>query len=327
MDTTLCLAVTVSLFYIDLQWRGSKPLRLLLSRFANDPTHEYASIINDQQQLRVAHSHDYYELFMVNRGSAVHRVNGATQSIGKGTVVFIRPDDLHGYEHMSRDFEIINMLVPAPTMGDVFRYLGESFDSSRLTEPRLSVMCQLSPNDYAMIVVQLEQLVLSKHRLGPRSEALFRFTLMSVIFRCFPPDPENDKTDMPVWLRGLCLEMMKRQNFTEGMPALHRLANKSPEHLARTFRRYLRTSPTDFINNLRLEYAARTIGSTRTKIVDICGSAGFESLSHFYHLFRTKYGVAPTTFRKMAVDSIFPYSLAGDPVLESGIPHGIPFMK
>ncbi len=302
-------------------------MKLLLSRFANDPTHEYASIINDRRQLRVEHSHDYYELFMVNRGSADHRVNAATQLIGKGTIVFIRPDDVHAYDHMSRDFEIINMLIAIPTMHMVFEYLGESFDSSRLTEPQMPVTCRVSPNDYATIVVQLEQLVLAKHRLGLRSDALFRFTLMSFIFHCFPPDPENERPEMPVWLRGLCLEMMKRENFTEGIPALRRLANRSSEHLARTFRQYLGTTPTDFVNNLRLEYAARTIGSTRTKIVDICGSAGFESLSHFYHLFREKYGVPPNTFRRMATDSSLEHSMADEPVLESGIPHGIPFMR
>jgi AraC family cel operon transcriptional repressor len=302
-------------------------LKLLFSRFADDPTHEYASIISDHQQLRIEHSHDFYELFMVNRGSAIHRINGATQPISKGTLVFIRPDDVHAYEHMSRDFQIINMLIPAAVIGEVFDYLGPGFDPSRLTEPRISVACQLSLNDYAMIVVQLEQLVLSKHRLGGGSEALFRYTLLSVIFHCFPPHPESEKTEMPVWLRGLCLEMMKKQNFTEGMPALRKLANKSPEHLARSLKKYLHKSPTEFINDLRLEYAARTIMSTRTKIVDICEAAGFESLSHFYHLFTDRFGMAPQEFRRKAPASAFHDSLVGDPVLESGIPAGIPFMK
>ncbi len=302
-------------------------MKLHLSRFVNDPAHEYASLINDRKQLRVEHSHDFYELFMVNRGSAVHRVNSANQLVDKGTIVFVRPDDVHAYDQMSRDFEIINMIVSISMMQDVFQYLGDSFDCSRLTEPTLPVAHRISPNDYATIVVQLEQLVLAGHRLGPRSEAVFRFTLMSIVFHCFPPAPKVERPDIPDWLRGLCLEMMKRDNFTEGMPALRRLANSSAEHLARTFRRYLGTTPTDFVNNLRLEYAARTIASTKTKIVDICESAGFDSLSHFYHLFGEKYGAPPNTFRKMAADPSFEHSMSDEPVLESGLPYGIPFMS
>ena len=106
-----------------------------------------------------------------------------------------------------------------------------------------------------------------------------------------------------------------------------RLANKSKEHLARTFRKHLNQSPTEFVNDLRLEYAARTIMSSDAKIVDICGEAGFESVSHFYHLFQKKFTMSPNEFRRAASDLDFREGLLGDPVLETGIPTGIPFMK
>jgi len=121
--------------------------------------------------------------------------------------------------------------------------------------------------------------------------------------------------------------MMKKRNFTEGLPALYRLANKSKEHLSRTFRRHLEKSPTEYINDLRLEYSARTIMSTNAKIVDICGDAGFESLSHYYHLFRKKYAISPIELRRKAADLELHEFWVGDHVLETGIPTGIPFMK
>jgi len=302
-------------------------LKLLFSRFINDPTHEYASIINDQNQLRVEHSHDYFELFIVNRGSAIHQTNGVSQLLSKGTIVLMRPDDVHCYKQMSHDFEIINMLVPARTMYELFEYLGEDFLPSRLLHSEVPVTCRLSPNDFEMTIVQLEQLVLAKHTHHGKSDAIFRFTLLSVIFTCFPATAGRDIPDMPRWLRGLCLEMMKKRNFTEGLPALYRLANKGKEHLARTFRRYLEKTPTEYINGLRLEYSARMIMSTNAKIVDICGDAGFDSVSHYYHLFRNKYDMSPIELRRKSIDLELHEFLVGDHVLETGIPPGIPFMK
>ncbi|HUS85129.1 MAG TPA: AraC family transcriptional regulator [Sedimentisphaerales bacterium] len=302
-------------------------MKLLLSRFINDPTHEYASIINDHNQLRVEHSHDYFELFMVNRGSAVHRTNGVSQLLSKGTMVLMRPDDVHCYKQMSPDFEIINILVPARTMRALFEYLGEDFYPGRFLDSEVPVACRLTPNDFEMIVVQLEQLVLAKHTHHGKSDAIFRFTMLNVIFTCFPATAGRDMPDMPRWLRGLCLEMMKKRNFIEGLPALYRLANKSKEHLSRTFRRHLEKSPTEYINDLRLEYSARTIMSTNAKIVDICGDAGFESVSHYYHLFRKKYGMSPIELRRKAADLELHEFLVDDHVLETGIPTGIPFMK
>ena len=55
--------------------------------------------------------------------------------------------------------------------------------------------------------------------------------------------------------------------------------------------------------------------------------AAADSLSHFYHLFTDHFGMAPQEFRRIAPLSAFRDSLVGDPVLESGIPAGIPFMK
>lgn len=302
-------------------------MRLQLSRFLEDPTHEYASIINDHNQLRVEHSHDYFELFMVNHGSAIHHANGASQSISTGTVVFMRPDDVHSYNQMSADFEIINVLVPARTMHALLEYLGSDFRPERLLNAKIPVAYRLPAAEFDRLVVELEQLVLSKHALGGRSEAVFRFTLIHVIFTCFPASSEVTMPDIPTWLRGLCLEMMKNRNFAEGLPALYRLANKSKEHLSRTFRKHLKKSPTEFVNDLRLEFAARVIMSSDSKIVDICGEAGFESLSHFYHQFQKKYAMSPNEFRRAASDLDFHKGLVGDPVLETGIPTGIPFMR
>jgi AraC family transcriptional regulator, dual regulator of chb operon len=125
---------------------------------------------------------------------------------------------------------------------------------------------------------------------------------MSIIVSCFPIMPENKKTETPLWLQWLTLEMMKKENFTEGLAAMMRLAGKSEEHVSRSCRKYLHKSPTKFINELRLEHAARAVIFSSEKIVDISVDVGFESLSHFYHLFKKAYGLSPVEFRKRAKD-------------------------
>lgn len=302
-------------------------MKLLLSRFINDPHREYVSIINDHQQLRVEHSHDYFELFVVNHGGATHAINGQHLNLSKGTLMLVRPDDVHSYRQMSADFEIINVLIPTQTMQEIFDYLGESFKPDRILGPKIPLDVRLSLDDLESVVTSLEKLVVAKHAQGVNSDALFRFTMLNLIFTRFPIAEEHGMPDMPTWLRGLCLEMMKKSNFTKGLPALYAQANKSKEHLARIFRRYLKKTPTEFINDLRLEYTARMIVSTEGKIVDICGEAGFESVSHYYHLFQKKYGMSPLEFRHTAAESDPYFSIVGDSVLETGIPTGIPLLS
>ena len=295
-------------------------MKLLLSRYTCNPSHEYASLISDHKQLGVEHCHDYFELFMVHHGSATHRVNEGSQALIKGTVVFVRPEDTHFYAEMSQDFEIINMLIPCTTITSLFEYLGEGFNSGRLLSTALPPAAQLSFNDYKALVQELEQLVLSRKILKMKSDAIFRITLMRILVKCFPILPEDRVTLMPVWLRWLSLEMMKKENFSEGLPAMQRLSGKSGEHLSRSCRRFLHKSPTEFINELRVEYSARAIMFSSEKIIDICADVGFESLSHYYHIFKKTYGVAPSKFRNGSNIRDLEEKLYDNAIIESGIP-------
>jgi AraC family transcriptional regulator, dual regulator of chb operon len=318
--------LTVYLFYIDIildSISRRRIVRLTLSRFLSHPAHEYASLISNPRQLVISHSHDYYELFLVNHGKAVHQVNGGTQALVKGTVVFIRPDDTHAYLEPSVDFEIINMLIPPEAISDLFAYLGPGFGSDRFLKPKLPPLERLSINQHAAVVGEIEKLVLCRRIQPSAAEGLFRVALVNLLSSCFPVVAEHGSANVPLWLRWLALEMMKKENFTEGVSAMQRLSGRSNEHLARSCRRFLGKSPTELVNELRLVYATHALVTDDEPIIGISADAGFDSLSHFYHLFKKSYGMAPADYRRTARgdDGAGGYDI-GLPV-SPGIPVGI----
>ena len=79
------------------------------------------------------------------------------------------------------------------------------------------------------------------------------------------------------------------QNFTVGVASLYDLASATPEHISRSFKKHLGVTPTQYINNQRLSHAANLLIRSDKTILDISLGVGFESLSHFYHLFGQKY--------------------------------------
>ena len=50
------------------------------------------------------HSHEYYEIFYIIDGQIEHEVNGVTDVLKTGDIVFLRPHDVHTFKRKSSDF-------------------------------------------------------------------------------------------------------------------------------------------------------------------------------------------------------------------------------
>ena len=259
----------------------------------------YASIIDSPAQLCIQHTHDYFEISLVRSGACVHHINDAAQRLQIGCLNFIRPSDFHYYEPLTSDFSIINVLIPQETVGALFDYLGNGFEPGRLLDATLSPVAYMTMTDFSAVQNELEQLMLYKKLLGEKADAMFNITLLNMITRHFPMALAHNHTDIPSWLQLLILEMLKKENFSQGIEAMYKLCGKTPEHLSRSCQKYLGMPPGRLINEIRLHHAAVLLVSTQEKIIDICHEAGFDNLSNFYHLFQKMYGVAPKTFRRM----------------------------
>ena len=70
-----------------------------------------------------------------------------------------------------------------------------------------------------------------------------------------------------------------------------------PTHLARTFKKYYRTTVGEYLRGLRLDWAMRQLSESHDSIADIASAAGFYDQSHFTHLFKQHTGFTPAEFR------------------------------
>jgi AraC family cel operon transcriptional repressor len=284
----------------------------------------YASIIDNPVQLLTEHTHDYFELTLVRSGSCVHHSNGTKQTLNTACLSFIRPSDCHYYQPLTPGFQIINVCIPGDTISSLFEYLGNGFEPSRLLNAPVAPTIQITMTDFEAVQNELKQLILYKKLLGQKADALFHITLMNIITRHFPMTLAYNHTNVPLWLQWLILEMFKKENYVEGLPAMYRLTNKTQEHICRSCRKYLKLSPSQLINDIRLRQSAHMLINTDEKIIDICHESGFDNLSNFYHLFKKTYGISPRQFRMLKdptrvqentiASAIFPDTLPmGDP--------------
>lgn len=239
------------------------------------------------------HTHDFYELFLVPQGSAVHVINGQTQLLTEGSLVLIRPADTHRYEFLnSSDFEIINIGIPFTAFLRLCQYL--EVDRARFDAPPVSPLRVLSG-----AALRDAQKKLLENQGTPDPEVSYRhmlsvFPYLVGLFLAMPEETGR----FPSWLSALLDKMDRPEHFIPGLSHMLDLANLSQEHLTRSFRRYLGVTPTEFINAKRLSYAAELLLTQDLPVIDVGVQCGFNSQSHFYRLFTQRYGCPPRAFRE-----------------------------
>lgn len=84
-------------------------------------------------------------------------------------------------------------------------------------------------------------------------------------------------------------------------------AGLSVSQFTRLFRRDLGTTPSVFVNRLRLERAALLLERTNLSVMEVMGQVGLTDPSHFARDFRRSYGFSPRTFRQHLRSSTRPH--------------------
>ncbi len=254
------------------------------------------------------HHHDFFEIFLITKGEALHRINDKQEIIEECDLVFIRPNDTHNYEKSDdKNCELINIAFPAKTILKLFEYFGEGFHSDKLLAAEFPPKIRLSKIEKDILVNRFEKLNTLRRTNKKKIKSELRILLADIFSRYFTYEDNLVNEIIPSWLTRLKEQMEKKENFVAGINKMHELCERTPEHLSRSFKKYFNESPTDYITNLRLNFAANLLSNSDEDITNISMNCGFENLSHFYHLFKRKFDSSPKEFRLKHQKSIIPF--------------------
>lgn len=269
-------------------------------------------------QTPALHTHTFYEVFLVVEGSAYHLINNTVQVLSKGDLVFIRPEDVHCYDfNYSENFRIYNLGFSTSIFSSLIQFLDIQMEAKYLCRLALPPTITLSPKALQTFIILLEELGneeikyerTDKENLQPTQikdiQRLTKSTL-SFIFHQFLKSSvtstegivQSDIWSCKDWFSEVLSEMNKTENFCTGLSKMVSLAGCSKNHLCRICQKRLNCSPTEYINSKRLVYSTYLLNCTNDDILSISQNCGFNNVSHFYHLFKKKYGESPSRYRK-----------------------------
>lgn len=241
------------------------------------------------------HDHDFAELFLVTAGTGLHLVNGRRLLLQAHDLALLRATDTHTLRPLpgpSHDFAIMNLAFPAETVTFLAdRYFAESaeFWGGVSAKPAIHHLGAGQGERWRAALAALGD--------GPRTRLALERFLLDLLAEVYASAAAGALTGCPEWLQAAWRQFRTPELFREGTRGLARLCCRTPEHVARVCRRATGRSPGDWVNDARLEYAAARLAGSGDGIQAVALACGFRSLSHFYALFKARFGVSPRHYR------------------------------
>jgi AraC-like DNA-binding protein/mannose-6-phosphate isomerase-like protein (cupin superfamily) len=238
------------------------------------------------------HTHDFAEVFWIERGAGMHLINGQRDPLSVGDLVLIRPRDRHDFVvRQAEGLTFVNVAFEASAL----RAIHTRYFSARRwpwTGGVLPAKFQLTPADLTQLRTWADDLA----RAAPT--ALQRDWFLLSLLQLIGRSPLHDQgPDRPGWLDEAIAHFNTPERFAGGVACLARLSGRCPEHLNRVVRRTLGKTATDLVNDLRLDFAARELRMTNRPILDIALDCGLENLGYFYRIFKRRFALTPRQFR------------------------------
>ncbi|MEI6131361.1 MAG: AraC family transcriptional regulator [Bacillota bacterium] len=278
--------------------------------FANDildPQLEahYAYFKLDNETIGL-HYHDFFEFVLILSGSAWHLINGDRLKLKEGQLLFIRPKDVHTYEMIQDETcSLINFACTDSMINSLFKYLGHLFPRETFTDVEDAPIVQLSKIDKELLLRRFEEInIISLSDISAKNADLRTLAIELFTKYLLPKQTYIDSTT-PFWLTELCSQLQNQENLCRGNEIFTELSGKTYSHVGRSMRKYLKQSPTEYLNRLRIDFAANLLRNTDWSVLNISLESGFQNLSHFNHLFKTYIGMTPLLFRKESLKRAF----------------------
>lgn len=269
----------------------------------NISIYRYVSSQNEPE-----HTHAFIELVYILSGKGKHSINGRWYPVERGNLLLINFGQTHAFcsiDHM----EIVNCLIQPEFIDKELINSENAFEMLILTEfkdfnlgpDKLTPMLHFKGRD----MIEIENIISNMIDEFTAKDINYRtalkgylLVLLTKIFRIMQNADSANILKQVNRITPELLQYIEEKCFEK--ITLQELAQKcfySPTYFSRIFKDYYGKSLTEFINNKRIQEAARLIKETNCSIEEISHIVGYHDRKQFYKIFKEYMGVNPSSLR------------------------------
>jgi AraC family transcriptional regulator len=227
-------------------------------------------------QVLPRHAHEHAHFCLVLDGSYTETLDSAEVPHGPLSLLFLPERCPHGERHHTagRHF-IIELALP----------LADLFSDA---EPPLGAVVL-----HGAAALQAARLYSHAH-----SSRTVGVDVTDRVWQLVAMSQASRPTTSAAWLRRTRDSIRDRYPHTLGLQLLAAEAGVHPVHLAQTFRRVYGRTIGEYVRELRVQHACRSLIAGRASLSEIAHEAGFADQSHLTRCFRRMMGVTPGAYRR-----------------------------
>ena len=238
------------------------------------------------------HGHAFVECFFVCEGSIIHRTENHEETLFVGDGVIIAPTVTHEFERTQpcthRD-AMISM--------ELFRECS-SFLNSKIYEQLLSERSLRFHIDVERIQF-FEKTVISYISASDVFQKKMYEKILTTLLLSYIILPDFYESASVNDFRSKCITVISNVfHKPNAMELVYQQLQFNKSYLSKKFKDVFGMTITDYINEMRVKYAAYLLSVTEHTLTYICESVGYESLPYFNKVFKTHYHTTPAKYRK-----------------------------
>jgi AraC-like DNA-binding protein len=255
-----------------------------------------------------SHWHEEMEVTLVQSGSLEYTIDMTTYQVSEGDILLIPPDTLHAAHQLPER--------PAATDAAVFHLNLAGLSTpdlctTQFIRPLQNGGCDIQPVIHPE-TPHYEELGAGFHQLWncqkadlpcqPLALKAAVLQLLQVIFQFFSNGTSDSRSVNPYTEKVKLALAYIQDHHTEHITIaqLASLSGFSQVHFMNIFKKAVGTTCIDYLIEYRLALAAIDLRETDHSIVQVAMDHGFQTISYFNRVFRRKYHLTPSEYRRGA---------------------------
>jgi len=270
---------------------------------------------NDSFPNNAPHSHEYFQICYVMKGTCLHIVNGKKAVLVKGDMFSVPPDYEHALEFFpGKEAEIAHIdfmpflldrgLVNFSNMKSLVNFIFiqpfVEMNDQLLPKLNLSFSCQREVENLIVEMMKELQLKMEGYQLVVKSNLQ---KLLVIAGREYDRFIRHKREHGMMSVHHKSLEeavafIKEKYMFPIKLQDVAARAAMSPTYFSALFKLIYGKTFTEYLNETRLKEAMRLLQQTDRSVEDISLSTGYNHLTHFHRMFKKMTGVTPREYRK-----------------------------